>query len=106
MNQIREVTPQETVALIKEGWKLVDVRTPAEFNELHATEAVNIVLDKCTADALRALGGDRFAIICQVGGRSKRACQNVFHDTTLQVVSVAGGTNAWVATGLPTKSGN
>jgi rhodanese-related sulfurtransferase len=106
MNQVREITPQETVTLIKEGWKLVDVRTPAEFNELHAVGAVNIVLDKCTPESLRALGGDRFAIICQMGGRSKRACQNVSNDSSLHVVSVAGGTNAWAASGLSTKTGN
>ncbi len=101
MNQIREIPPQEAFALIQQGWKLVDVRTPAEFSQQHAQGAINIVLNQCTAEALKNLGGTKFAIICQAGGRSLRACQNVSSDNSIETVNVLGGTTLWASSGLP-----
>lgn len=84
---------------------LIDVRTPAEFREVHATTAVNIPLDQLTAEQFQSLvkenGTDPVYLICQSGNRSSRACQKLIDGGFANVVSIEGGTKAWEAEGLP-----
>ena len=53
---------------------IVDVRTPGEFQGTHVQDAVNIPLDRLTADQVQAKcnGSERkIYILCQSGGRSR-----------------------------------
>ena len=43
--------------------------------------------------------------ICAVGGRSAWACEMMIAAGYPNVVNVEGGTNAWVAAGLPVRHG-
>lgn len=89
--------------------ELVDVRTPAEYREVHAEHALNVPLDSLDPNAVmqnRSQSADEpLYIICQSGNRSGKAC-GAFHDAGYEnVVSVEGGTKAWDDAGLPVKLG-
>ena len=80
---------------------LVDVRTPFEFQSLHAKGAVNLPLDQFNANSLKALAGDkRIGLICQSGSRAKQAFDKC---STLKnkIEIIEGGTQAWNLAGMP-----
>ncbi len=82
---------------------LIDVRTPAEFRDTHATIARNVPLDSLDPKALMAARDSQKAlyVICKSGGRSAQACKKFYDAGFENVIDVEGGTNAWVAAGLP-----
>lgn len=85
-------------------FKLIDVRTPAEFETLHATGAQNFPLDKLDADSLTE-DKKTIAVICQSGQRSLKASGKLLAAGIKNVVSVDGGTAAWQKAGLPVTPG-
>ncbi|HUE71878.1 MAG TPA: rhodanese-like domain-containing protein [Pirellulaceae bacterium] len=107
---IATVSPQEVGTLLKQGEPidLIDVRTPAEFREIHATIARNMPLDRLDAQAIAA-GRNGSAdkplyVICRSGNRADQACQQL-EKSGLNVVNVEGGTLAWEQAGLPVVRG-
>jgi len=106
MTQIKEISPTELFKLTEEGGNvaLVDVRSPDEFNEIHASLALNSPLDKFTAAALQKLGltaEQPIYLICRSGARSATACRILMEAGFAHVFNVAGGTMAWKDLGLP-----
>ena len=60
---------------------LIDVRTPAEFREVHAVGAKNIPLDEINAEQMiigRKDDGEQLYMICRSDSRGKKACE-AFH---------------------------
>ena len=56
MTEIKMIKPEELAKLHEEkGIHLIDVRTPAEFRELHTPIAVNIPLDTLNAEEIKQL---------------------------------------------------
>lgn len=109
---IREaVTPKELHALYEAGQAvdLIDVRTPAEYRELHVTIARLEPLDRLDPQRIVQARGERAAeplyLICRSGSRAKQA-EEAFRkagfDNTL---CVEGGTTAWEQAGLPVVRG-
>lgn len=102
-------------AQVHERWSerqpidLVDVRSPAEFSEIHATYARNIPLDKLTPqNVLDGRAADAVGpvyVICKSGGRSRTACTQLAA-AGVKVVNVEGGTSAWASAGLPVTRGS
>lgn len=88
---------------------LIDVRTPAEFREIHVTEARNVPLDRLDPQSVRQAGttGDDepVYVICRSGNRSTKACDQLQKAGLTNVVNVEGGVNAWEAEGLPVVRG-
>ncbi len=87
---------------------LIDVRTPAEFGELHIDFARNVPLDRLDATKLAADHADStrpIYFVCRSGGRSKSACEKMIAAGITNVVSVEGGTTACAAAGLPVVRG-
>ena len=88
---------------------LLDVRTPVEFREVHATVARNAPLDSLDPQAVMAgrngSAGEPLYVICRSGGRSVKAVQKFESAGFDNVVNVEGGTQAWVAAGLPVVRG-
>lgn len=87
--------------------ELIDVRTPAEFESLHAKGARLFPLDRLDPKAIMAARTTMHKplyIICKSGGRSAKACEKFISAGFDNVVSVAGGTEAWAAAGLPTET--
>ena len=86
---------------------LIDVRTPVEFREVRAVPARNVPLDSLNPTAVMdARDADKtLYLICKSGSRGSKA-QRKFLDAGYEnVVNVEGGTEAWVAAGLPVKRG-
>lgn len=104
---VATVSPQEVASLIQRGDvnEIIDVRTPAEFREVHATIARNVPLDELTPQVVSTDGVKPLYFICKMGGRSAKACQKLIDAGITNVVSVDGGTQAWEAAGLPVLRG-
>lgn len=107
--ELQSITPGELNAKAARGedFDLIDVRTPVEFREVHATPARNLPLDVLDARAL--LDGRDTAkplyVICKSGNRARMACQKLLGAGAAQIVNVEGGTEAWAAAGLPVVRG-
>lgn len=104
---MKTITAQElNQALVSDDGILVDVRTPAEFETVHAQSAINVPLDelsKNTIHALRRDSGATIYLICQSGSRTKTACKRLADASN--IVAVEGGTQAWIDCGLPVIEG-
>lgn len=104
-------TPQQlnSVRVRDPNALIIDVRSPAEFEEVHAEGAVNIPLDKFNAEQVIAKHGltdsNPVYMICKMGGRSQKACDALAKAGLTSAVNVTGGTDAWVAAGLPSVTG-
>jgi rhodanese-related sulfurtransferase len=84
-----------------ESLVLIDVRTPAEFGEVHVPFAVNIPLDRITPEAVRdAAKGAPVYVICRSGQRAKNACDQLARGGVDDLTLVEGGTQGWVDAGL------
>jgi rhodanese-related sulfurtransferase len=86
---------------------LIDVRTPAEFREIHIPFAQNHPLDRLSVDEIRRHGreNDPVYVVCRSGSRGSQACQKLEEAGWRSVVNVEGGTLAWEAAGLPVARG-
>jgi rhodanese-related sulfurtransferase len=85
---------------------LIDVRTPAEYGEVHVDFARNVPLDRLDPQAIAGLGGKGpVYFVCKSGGRSQKACEKMLAAGIDAVVSVEGGTAACEAAGLPVVRG-
>lgn len=88
--------------------ELIDVRTPAEFREVHVEFARSLPLTELAPEALVTRHGgpasEPLYVICRSGGRSQQACEKLAK-AGLRVVNVEGGTQAWEAAGLPVVRG-
>ena len=109
IDPIANMSPHEVGRRRAEGESMViiDVRTPAEFRGVHAEGARNVpldVLEQHTAELRQAAAAGPLYLICQGGGRSKKACEQLTA-AGIGVVNVTGGTNDWVAAGLPVERG-
>lgn len=84
--------------------ELIDVRTPAEFREMHVQFARNVPLDQLDPAAVmrgRAALGEPLYVICRSGGRGQKACEKFHAAGYGNVINVEGGTLACEAAGLP-----
>lgn len=89
------------------GVHFVDVRTPPEFAGLRIAGFVNIPFDRLDPEALKSVMGtdDPVYCLCQTGTRSQLAADRLRAAGFRHVVHVDGGTNAWLAAGLPVVHG-
>ena len=105
---IAQITPQELQNMICSGKaiELIDVRTPAEFRAVHVGCARNVPLDQLNPGALLARSPDEpVYLICQMGGRGQKACEQLCAAGFTNVFNVAGGTAGCVEAGLPVVRG-
>jgi rhodanese-related sulfurtransferase len=104
---MKTITPKELHAIHESGESvdLIDVRTPVEFREVHATYAKNVPLDSIGDHDSLGTNGRTLYVICHTGGRSAKACEKLIGSGYDDVVSVEGGTSAWDAEGLPVVRG-
>lgn len=110
MSDLKTIKPEELAKIHdQQGAMLIDVRTPAEFREMHSPIAVNVPLDTLNAEHIKERISDNVTepvyVICQSGNRSSRACQKLIDAGITNVVSVEGGTKAWDEQGLPVNRG-
>jgi rhodanese-related sulfurtransferase len=108
---VTTISPQELQALRESGVsvELIDVRSPAEFREVHADLARNVPLHTLDPQALLAARNGHaeqpLYVICRSGPRAQQACQKLLDAGCGNVVNVEGGTLAWEQQGLPVVRG-
>jgi rhodanese-related sulfurtransferase len=87
--------------------RLLDVRTPGEFETAHVPGAYNVPLDTLGehAEEIRATVAEPVVLICQSGARARRA-EEVLRDCTMPNVHVLdGGMNGWITSGAAVNRG-
>lgn len=128
---VKHVSVSEALQLQQTGSTYVDVRSQAEFEQGHASGAVNVpLLDRdpgsgqmmANPDFVRVMQANfapdaRLLVGCQVGGRSMRASQMLVAFGFTDVTNVRGGfagmrdpmgrsiDPGWSESGFPTESG-
>jgi len=105
--EIRTIDPQELQKQFSDGAPvhLIDVRTPAEFEEIHAVHARNVPLDQLTPEKLGVAPGEKLYMICKSGARGRQACEKLAACGLQDVTNVSGGTDTWNREGLPVVHG-
>jgi rhodanese-related sulfurtransferase len=104
---VRTISPQEFMQVCKgaPAVDFIDVRTPVEYAEVHAEGTRLVPLDsldpKAVCASRRGPADAPVYVICKTGGRAAKACEKFAAAGFANVASVAGGTEAWVAAGLP-----
>jgi rhodanese-related sulfurtransferase len=121
---LKTASPEETQALVAEGFVYVDVRTEAEFSAGHPPGALNVPVSSkgvpnpdFVSVLESALGKDAKIVVgCGSGPRSRRAAEALARAGFTNVVDMpagfAGGRDefgrplpGWVQQGLPVESG-
>ena len=108
---IQTISPQKLHELRRNGSvDLIDVRTPAEYGEMHAEGARLAPLDRLDPQRVMAERSARpeepCYVICRSGSRGAKACEAFQAAGHLNVVNVEGGTMAWEQAGLPVVRGD
>ena len=86
---------------------LLDVRTPAEFEEIHIDGAVLHPLNDLNPAHVKKLAEGKGAcfVICRSGGRARQAAEKLAAHGLTGVQIMSGGMQAWESEGLPVTRG-
>ncbi len=89
------------------GCLLLDVRTPAEYAQVHVPEAVLLPLHELEPTRVAALarGKSGCVVLCRSGSRARQAAEKLRAAGVPRVAVVEGGMQAWEAAGLPVNRG-
>lgn len=103
------VSPGELEALLRErpDVRVLDVRTPGEYEAVHIAGAYNVPLDTLGEHAadIRAHVDEPVVLVCQSGARARRAEEALKAAGLPQLHVLDGGVNGWVAAGRPVRRG-
>ena len=98
-NQVRDVDPAEARQLIDAGWRVIDVRTDAEWADGHVAGSHHVPMDQVVEE----IGGHLdhpLLVVCASGGRSSRVAQYLAAQGA-ETANLDGGLHAWEDAGLP-----
>ncbi|MCF7220495.1 molybdopterin-synthase adenylyltransferase MoeB [Marilutibacter chinensis] len=100
---IEHLTPAQALQRLRDGTVLIDVREAHERATGHAEGALGIARGELESDPAAVLPDPAAPVmlICQVGGRSLKAAEALCRAGYVRVASVEGGTERWIAEGLP-----
>jgi rhodanese-related sulfurtransferase len=106
MNQPQTITPQQA-AQQQNSALFLDVRTPAEYQEVHINGAVLHPLSDLNPNQVRELtaGKSGCVVICRSGGRARQASEKLLGSGLTSVTVLEGGVTAWDNAGLPVVRG-
>jgi rhodanese-related sulfurtransferase len=103
------IGPEELAAVLQSEptTRLLDVRTPGEYDTAHIHGAYNVPLDTLGEHALeiRSSVTAPVALICQSGGRARKAEEALRAAGMSNLHVLDGGMNRWVAAGQPVRRG-
>jgi rhodanese-related sulfurtransferase len=87
--------------------RLLDVRTPGEYETVHITGAYNVPLDTLGEHSaeIRATVAEPVVLVCQSGARARRAEEALKAAGMPNLHVLEGGVNGWVAAGKPVRRG-
>lgn len=89
------------------GTLLLDVRTPAEFEEAHIEGAILHPLSELSPGEVKAMSEGKSAcvVICRSGNRARQAAEKLVAQGIRNLQVLEGGVLAWEAAGLPLNRG-
>jgi rhodanese-related sulfurtransferase len=104
------ISPRELQRRLAAGQsaRQLDVRTPGEHAAAHVPGVELLPLDELDAAAFcreRGGAGAPVYVLCQSGGRARRAIAKLERAGAQGCVLVEGGTQAWIDAGLPVNRG-
>jgi rhodanese-related sulfurtransferase len=97
----QEVTVEEAYQLYEDGVYTLDVRTAEEYQAGHIPGSVLIPLDELALRAGELPVGEPILIYCRSGNRSLEAMNLLAGAGFMNLSSMDGGFNDWVAAGYP-----
>ena len=109
--EINLISPAQAEARRAKGEALVfvDVRSPAEFQSIHATGARLFPLDELQPQKIASELGiserQPVVLLCAGGNRARKAAEKFLAEGIPHCLVVEGGTKAWEASGLPVVRG-
>jgi rhodanese-related sulfurtransferase/rubrerythrin len=99
---VSEITPEQARPAVEAAYsQFVDVRTPEEYAAGHAYRARNMPLETLMTNLDKLEKNEPVFLICLTGRRSLEAARMLNEAGFPQTISIAGGTDAWKAAGLP-----
>lgn len=104
------ITPSDLALLIERdpSTRVLDVRTPVEYGAAHVAQARLLPLDSLDRGKVEAVFGGGTGpvyVLCKAGGRARKACDALAAQGLADAIVVEGGTDAWIAAGLPVERG-
>ena len=109
MNIAPLIQPRELEELIasRADIRLIDVRTPGEFEGAHIAGAYNVPLEALGEHASEIASNqhDDFVLICQSGMRARKAEEALRTSGLTRLHMLDGGMNAWLAANQPARFG-
>jgi rhodanese-related sulfurtransferase len=103
------VTPQDLAELLRgrPDVRLLDVRTPGEYEAAHIPGAYNVPLDTLGehAEEIRATVDEPVVLVCQSGARARRAEEALKTCSMVNLHVLDGGMTGWIAAGEPVNRG-
>ena len=83
--------------------RLLDVRTPGEFQSGHIAGSVNVPLDQVIPNArkIASAASGRVVVICQAGQRASQAADKLAAAGVDDLAVLDDGMNGWLAAGAP-----
>ena len=103
---ISQIDPAQVKTMLSQTPRpfLLDVRTPGEYKQGHASGAELIPLDELSAKKGRIPKERDVICICESGSRSGSAARQL-SALGYKVSNMRGGMSRWIRDGLPVKSG-
>ncbi|MEX2571089.1 MAG: rhodanese-like domain-containing protein [Gemmatimonadota bacterium] len=105
----RVITADELEGLLGTGpgVRLLDVRTPGEYEAAHIRGSYNVPLDSLGehVEEIRAHIGEPVVLICQSGTRARRAEEALKTAGMPNLHVLDGGVNGWLSAGKPAIEG-
>ena len=103
------IRPDQLELILREhpGIRLLDVRTPGEYESVHIRGAYNVPLDTLGEHGpdIRAGLDQPVVLICQSGQRARKAEEALKNAGMPNLHVLDGGVNGWVAAGKPVQRG-
>lgn len=102
------ISPRDLHEKRQPSTRLIDVRTPAEYAEVHVPGAELIPLDRFDPEQLAQDGlkkDEALYILCRSGKRAEQAAEQLSRAGFENPWVVEGGTLAWAESGLPVNRG-
>ncbi|MEY8445655.1 rhodanese-like domain-containing protein [Enterococcus ratti] len=90
---IKSISTTELKGKLHASIQLIDVRTPAEYQQGHIKQAKNIPLQQIMS--FKGKQEEPVYLICQSGMRSKQASK-ILKKMGYEVINVRGGMNQWI----------
>ena len=96
-SEIAEITTEEAEKLISDGWLVVDVREPDEYEQGAISSSLHIPRGnlESSIEGLVSERGTQIIVMCAGGARSAFAAQTLQNLEYSNVVSMKGGFNQW-----------